>query len=371
MDRHNSIELPFHYDTEDPTASKKAMETYLNRGCRFSASEEDREVTMNQELTMLLDVYSEMCISNEKFKLLLNSHFMSFPMDVRAEVPVSFDAVVASMKRAHVLKDVEYIYLCGTCKVRTWTGTARTTLRQCSTCRVIPRNGKPANSEKVFAFFDMPAQFRALFLDEEFAQHVEDHYHNRRKSEAHPMTTVYDASAWEQQEREYPILKNELRHIRASLATDGVSVHNKHDNKKTMYPFVIEILNLSPAIRRKQKYIVIVGFTIGKLAEEKDVFLMIEREIKRRLQALWTQGIDVLDASKEETDPNRTFTCKVMITCTRHDTPAFAKVRHRLHTCMHFNKTIDICKRMVQDKEGRYGQKCVQVFKISKTSLNF
>jgi hypothetical protein len=66
-----------------------------------------------------------------------------------------------------------------------------------------------------------------------------------------------------------------------------------------------------------------VGFTIGKLAETGDVFTAIQVEIMKRLEALWRDGVEVFDASKQEY-----FTCKTMVTCTRHDSPAFAKVRN-------------------------------------------
>lgn len=307
----------YHYADVDPVQSMGDIRVHLQSGYVLPSIAGGEARTMNEIVARIMDTTVELNTSNEGFGVLMRSHFMDYPKEIQDNVPATFDQVYAQMKNAKVLTDVEYFYLCA-CKTLFSAG-ARTRRKRCFRCSRDPGNMNDAG-RKVFGLFDIPGQVRALFLDRVFREHVEDH--TKRRTDGR-MQTIYDGPAWEQQTRDLGLTSLDLRVV---LSTDGVSLFDKTNSKQTTYPIILEIANLSGELRRKEEYVIIVGFTIGKVAEEDEVFQLIYDEIMMRLNALWRDGVKVVDITKDHSLEDYVTTVRLICIGTRHDTVALDKV---------------------------------------------
>lgn len=321
------------WSAEDTCSVDGALKTFLEDGDTIQVLRDGSRLTGNKLITHLLHLQDLFHLSENDTEVLIR--FVKYILGVDSEeiLPNTYRSCRRRFDRAGFVDRIEYLYLCPDCKLTVWVGSATKKIDYCGKCstdtyKSLRCQGDIDRGVLVFILYDIREQLSTLFLRKSFAKRVRDHVRFRRKRKDAVIQTCFDTDLWRHVETIYNELIEEPRHIRVALATDGVCPFSLQFSKQSVWPILLEVLNLGPDVRRKKENVMLFGITVGSQAYKYPAFHAIQTYLVRILNELWDTGVYVEDCSRPQGDRSRKFFCKVMLWCTRHDSPGFAKVTH-------------------------------------------
>lgn len=314
-----------------------AIKKFLEDGGFIRELQDGTSLTGNRLITLILHLQDQFHLSENDTGVLIR--FVKYILGLRDDevVPNTYRACRNRYGTAGIVNNIEYLYLCPTCRLTVWVGKSTKDTDYCLKCsnatqRSLRCEGDVDRGILVFIAFNIREQLRTFFMRGSFARRVRDHKRNRRRQKRDVIQTCFDTDLWAYAEEVYKELKDDPRHIRVALATDGVCPFSLQFSNQSVWPIVLEVLNLAPDVRRKRENNLLLGITVGSQSYKYPAFHAIQEYIVGLLNDLWTTGVFVEDCSRQVGDPSRKFICKIMLWCTRHDCPGFAKVRTRYFT---------------------------------------
>ena len=198
-------------------------------------------------------------------------------------------------------------------------------LEECPTCNT-PRY-KPNSEDKSIkkrpaakTVFYMPIipRIKRLFANANDAKLLRWHYDERKQDGQlrHPV----DSPEWRNFDTEFPDFESEPRNLRLGLCTDGMNPYGTFSSQNTTWPVFLVLYNLASWLCMKRKYLMMPLLISGPKQPGNDIDVYLAPLIDD-LKTLWTKGVEVFDAYKEEH-----FTLRAMLFCTINDFPAYGNL---------------------------------------------
>lgn len=146
-------------------------------------------------------------------------------------------------------------------------------------------------------------------------------WHATNRSTDGVMRVPADSPAWKHIEDTWPEFKDEPRHLRLGLATDGVNPFGVRSTSWSTWPVVVVNYNLPPWEATKKGNILLSLLIPGKhKVKNMDVYL---EPLIEELHELW-RGVTVMDVSRPTLD--RRAIIKGILLWTLHDYPGLGEI---------------------------------------------
>lgn len=198
----------------------------------------------------------------------------------------------------------------------------RAYLTHCPKCKE-PRykDGMQGTSipRKVLRHFPIIPRIQHMFKSRSISELITWHASNRSSDGV--MRVPADSPAWKHIEDMWPEFKEEPRHLRLGLATDGVNPFGNKSTSWSTWPVVVVNYNIPPWSATKKGHILLSLLVPGKYKVSNiDVYL---EPLMEELQELW-KGVRVSDISRPIGD--RQFNVKGILMWTMHDYPGLGEI---------------------------------------------
>jgi len=179
----------------------------------------------------------------------------------------------------------------------------------------VTKNGPPA---KLLWYFPIIPRLKRLFSNEKEAKLLR--WHSDERINDGKIRHVADSSQWRYINRKYVDFGNEVRNIRFGLSSDGINPFGNQSSRHSTWPVLLCIYNLPPWLCMKRKYIMMSLLIQGPKQPGNNIDVYLSPLVDD-LKTLWSQGVKVYDAYKEEY-----FILRAMIFCTVSDFPAYGNL---------------------------------------------
>jgi hypothetical protein len=172
------------------------------------------------------------------------------------------------------------------------------------------RHGAP---RKVVWYFPIVPRLKRLFATAKDAQLLSWHKEGRKIDGylRHPG----DAIQWRLIDSKYHFLKDEPRHIRFAMSTDGMNPFGNMSSSYSVWPVLLSIYNIPPWVCNRRKYMMMPLLISGPLQPGNDIDVYL-RLVVDELKMLWSDGVKVYDGFKRES-----FKLHAMLVTTITDVP--------------------------------------------------
>ncbi|WVZ83355.1 hypothetical protein U9M48_030513 [Paspalum notatum var. saurae] len=136
-----------------------------------------------------------------------------------------------------------------------------------------------------------------LLRNKKHAKIIRWHKEERKQDDTlrHPI----DGSQWRKIDRTYPDFTEDARNIRFGLSTDGMNPFNEMSNSHSTWSVTICMYNLPPWLCVKRKFIMMPALIQGPKQPDNDIDVYLQ-PLFEELQLLWTEGVRMCDAHKQE-----------------------------------------------------------------------
>lgn len=172
---------------------------------------------------------------------------------------------------------------------------------------------------KVLRHFPIIPRIQHMFKSKSFAELIT--WHARSRSSDGIMRVPADSPAWQHIESMWPIFKEDPRHLRLGLGSDGVNPFGMRSTSWSTWPVVVINYNIPPWKCTKKGYVLLSLLVPGKYkVKNMDVYL---EPLMEELLELW-KGVRVNDVSRPI--GSRLFTVKGILMWTMHDYPGLGEI---------------------------------------------